>query len=65
MTPTRIYIIRASTGDAAPRLVRAANPATALRHVAADTFAVAVAKQDDIVNAVTLGVLVETTSEAE
>lgn len=41
------------------RLVRAPNAAQALRHVAADTLAVAVASQDDLVRLTLAGVQVE------
>ncbi len=52
--PTRIYIVRnatadidAETGKSLHRLVRASHPSHALRHVAADSFEVKVASQDD------------------
>lgn len=54
---TRIYIVTNDTSE--PRLVRAANPAQALRHVARATFSTAVASQDDLVAAVGKGAKVE------
>ena len=65
MSAQRIYRVanaHARTPDGAElpsRLVRAPNPAQALRHVAADTLAVAVATQDDLVRLVAAGVQVE------
>lgn len=62
---TRIYMVanaqgRAADGSELPsRLVRAPNAAQALRHVAADTLAVAVASQDDLVRLTLAGVQVE------
>lgn len=44
----RIYIIRSESGN---RLVRAFNKAAALRHAARLTMTVALASQDDIINA--------------
>lgn len=64
--PTRIYMVanaqgRDPAGDELPsRLVRATHAAQALRHVAADTLAVAVASQDDLVRLIAAGVQVET-----
>lgn len=37
---TRIYTIRRLDGTGSPRMVEASSPSTALRHVAADIFAV-------------------------
>lgn len=63
---TRIYLVRnqlvevdAETGKTTCRLVRAPNAAQALRHVAADTLAVEVASQDELVLLVGRGVKVE------
>lgn len=47
-TKARIYIVRAESGN---RLIRALNKAAALRHAARTTMTVALATQDDIVNA--------------
>lgn len=65
--PTRIYIVRnatadidAETGKSLHRLVRASHPSHALRHVAADSFEVKVASQDDLVAAFERGTKVET-----
>ena len=56
-TATRIY--RVDNGDAA-QLVRASNPAQAIRHAAKNTFTVKVASQDDCVSLASEGVIVET-----
>lgn len=65
--PTRIYIVRnatadidAETGKSLHSLVRASHPSHALRHVAADSFEVKVASQDDLVAAFESGIKVET-----
>lgn len=58
-TPTRIYKIKPKTGAATPRLVRAAHPAHALRHVATDVFDVTVATHDDLEDLLGDGVKVE------
>jgi hypothetical protein len=66
-TPTRIYLV-AGTDPVAPvpdRLVRAANPSQALRHVAQSKYVVTVASQDDLVNALTTAVVVETAGGEE
>lgn len=58
MTRTRIYALRATSGDVS--LVRAASPAAAVRHWTDSMLAsVAVASQDDIVQAMQAGVEVE------
>jgi len=63
MTRTRIYALRATSGDVS--LVRASSPAAAVRHWAASMLAfVAVASQDDIVQAMQAGAVVETAGEA-
>lgn len=60
-TPSRIY--RVETPDTgAIRLVRATNQPAAVRHVARD-LAVRVASQDDLVDALSKGVKVETAGE--
>lgn len=65
-TPQRIYcgsnIVAGEDAHTTPcftRLVRAANAAQALRHVAVDTLRVAVASQDDLVKLLQAGVTVE------
>jgi hypothetical protein len=58
MTAQRIYIVGTPTGEI--RLVRASIRQQALSHVANSVFTVRVASQDDLVNAVTKGVPVET-----
>ena len=69
-TATRIYAVRKKlprVGEPVTdtRLVRAPNAAQALRHVAADTLAVAVAGQDDLVELVAAGVKVEDSGRQE
>lgn len=65
MATQRIYMVanaqaRDPAGNEQPaRLVRAIHPAQALRHVAEDTLAVAVASQDDLVRLLSAGVRVE------
>ena len=61
-TPTRIYKVAPAAEGGASRLVRAAHPSHALRHVAADAFTVKVASQDDLVAALERGTKVETIS---
>ena len=58
MSAQRIYIVGTPTGEI--RLVRASIKQQALSHVANSVFTVRVASQDDLVNAVTKGVPVET-----
>jgi hypothetical protein len=53
----RIYIVGTPTGET--RLVRASVKQQALSHVANSTFTVQVASQDDLVQAVSNGVVVE------
>jgi hypothetical protein len=55
---TRIYRI-ADKATQKPRLVRASHPSVAVRHVAADSFDVRVATQDDLLNAFEAGITVE------
>jgi len=58
MSAQRIYIVGTPSGEI--RLVRASIRQQALSHVANSVFTVRVASQDDLVNAVTKGVPVET-----
>lgn len=62
MKPQRIYIV--GTGNTV-RLVRAAHRAQALAHVARTTHTVRVATQDELVTALTAGVAVEASRDAE
>lgn len=55
---TRIYIV--TNGAADPRLVKAANPAQAIRHVTKPIYKAEVAGQEALVAALTKGVKVET-----
>lgn len=63
MTATRVYSVAPTAtvdGKPAPgRLVRASHPSHALRHVAAEAFAVRVASQDDLIAAIKAGAEVE------
>jgi hypothetical protein len=63
-TTTRIYAVRkllprvgAPMSDT--RLVRASNASQAMRHVAANTLSVGVAKQDELVELLAAGVKIE------
>ena len=63
---TRIYVVSHKPGhlhtggpEANHRLVRAANASQAMRHVAENTLAVGVARQDELVELLTAGVKVE------
>jgi len=64
--PTRIYVVanKATKPDEAGqnRLVRAANLAQAVRHVAKDQLIAAVASQDDLVRLVGAGTVIEVAS---
>lgn len=62
---TRIYAValKFSPPDALVRLVRASNPAQALRHVARDTLIVKIASQDELVMNIAAGVKVETAGD--
>lgn len=53
----RIYVVAAK--GAKSRLVRASHPSNAMRHVAAGTFTVAVASQDELVKLLGEGAKVE------
>lgn len=59
-TSTRIYLVNGPTGT---RLVKAATPSQAITHVARSAFSAKVPSQDDLVDAVTSGVKVETYGE--
>lgn len=62
MATTRIYIVAPKTGGA-KRLVRAHHPSRALHHVAEAAFTVEVASQDDLVELIGEGVVVENAGE--
>lgn len=62
-TATRIYVVGHKTDITQTRLVRAANPSQAIRHVAKDTYSAASASQDDLVGFLTQGVAIETAGE--
>lgn len=55
-TQTRIYIVLGN--DGAQHLVRARHPSQAVSHVAAQTYKVRVATQDDLLGAVGRGIVV-------
>lgn len=55
---TRIYLVTNKANDS-QRLVRAANQAQAVRHVARDTISTAVAAQETLVEMLTAGYRVE------
>jgi hypothetical protein len=59
---TRIYYVTASA-DGEARLVRAASPAQAIRHVALDRYRCRVARQETIVEMLSAGDPVETAGE--
>ena len=60
-TSTRIYIVSGPTGT---RLVKAAVASQAITHVAKSAFSAKVASQDDLVEAVSSGIKVESYGEA-
>ena len=62
-TTTRIYLVTTSAGAA--RLVKAAVPAQAITHVAKQLFSARIASQDDLVEALSNGVKVETYGESD
>lgn len=64
-TQTRIYKVAPSAEGGKARLVRASHPSLALRHVAADTFTVKVASQDDLVLALERGIKVEALTDEQ
>ena len=53
---TRVYIVKSEYGN---RLVRAQNKAAALRHAARTSLTVALATQDDIIDAISRQIAVE------
>ena len=61
-TATRIYIVTNSAG--ATRLVKATVASQAITHVAKNAFTAKVASQDDLVQALSNGVKVETYGES-
>jgi hypothetical protein len=62
---TRIYVVRPTSGDTKPRLIRATHPSNALSYVANSQFTVAVAKPDDLVELLTDGVSVESVAQEQ
>lgn len=58
-TPTRIYCVKSTAEGAKPRLVRATHPSTALRHVAEAVYTVDVATQDELVDLLAAGSVIE------
>ena len=60
-TATRIYLVTASGGES--RLVKAAVPAQAITHVAKQIFSARIASQDDLVEALSAGIRVESYGE--
>lgn len=63
---SRIYIVHDTRANpSAQRLVRAANRAQALRHVAQDAFSVDIAGQNALVHLLSNGVQVEDAREAD
>jgi len=65
MTASRIYIVGSSDPAFPIRLVKASVRQQALSHVAQSLFTVRVASQDDLVNALTSGVKIESARDAE
>lgn len=62
-TAKRIYVVHIAHGGengTETRLVRAPNPAQAIRHVADQTITADVATQDDLVDLINAGIKVET-----
>jgi hypothetical protein len=59
-TSTRIYIVNGPTGS---RLVKASVASQAITHVAKSAFSAKVASQDDLVEALSNGIKVETYGE--
>ena len=60
-TATRIYLVTTAAGTA--RLVKAAVPTQAITHVAKQVYSARIASQDDLVEALSSGVKVETYGE--
>ena len=64
-TKTRIYIVRSANDvHTTTRLVRAQNKAAALRHAARTSLTVALATQDEIINALHRQIPVEDVADA-
>lgn len=63
----RIYVVADTSEGGKQHLVRAANPASAIRHVVCDRYKAAVAAQETIVDLLTAGQTVAdaTTAQAE
>ena len=61
-TSTRIYIVTST--DGATRLVKASVASQAITHAAKSAFTAKVASQDDLVEAVSNGIKVETYGES-
>lgn len=61
MATTRIYLVNGPTGS---RLVRASVPSQAITHVAKQSFSASIASQDDLVEALSSGIKVETYGES-
>lgn len=62
MAATRIYLVTTESGTA--RLVKAAVPSQAITHVAKQVYSARIASQDDLVEALSNGVKVESYGEA-
>jgi hypothetical protein len=62
MATTRIYLVTTAAGTA--RLVKAAVPSQAITHVAKQIFSARIASQDDLVEALSSGIKVETYGES-
>jgi hypothetical protein len=62
-TATRIYLVTTSAGTA--RLVKASVPTQAITHVARQVYSARIASQDDLVEALTSGMRVETYGETD
>lgn len=61
----RIYLVGSNDPSIKNRLVKANAPSQAIAHVAKQILSVKVASQDDLVNALTQGAIVETIKEQE
>lgn len=62
MATTRIYLVTTAAGTA--RLVKAAVPSQAITHVAKQIFSARIASQDDLVEALSNGIKVESYGES-
>lgn len=62
---TRIYLVRHLSPNGRGILVRASNQAQALRYVASTDYTVSVAKQEELVEAIQEGAVVEDASDPE